>query len=243
MPSPESVVWLRSKHRAIKCSEDHNLFISLVYQSPRSSTFQQHPDSLPSFEQLQHDVVEIAAHDGLVMLAGDSSAHTVKATDILSCSPDIAADSLDVTLQPAACMPVLPRHSADSNVCAFGRSWLSLSISSDLLLVNGRAQGDETGACTCHVSQGSSLVVSFIVSSSRMAAVSSLTVLDQRLESDHCPLKLMLNLQAAQSKRAGSLPEVAISEHQADVQKIRYRVDKVQQGPTGKPFVSFLNLS
>ena len=35
-----------------------------------------------------------------------------------------------------------------------------------------------------------------------MAAVNSLTVCDQRLESDHCPLTLMLNLQAEQNKIA-----------------------------------------
>ena len=67
---------------------------------------------MPIFEQLQHDVAEIAAHDGLVMLAGGFNARTGKATDPLS--PDIAADYLNNTLQPAACMPVLPRQSAES---------------------------------------------------------------------------------------------------------------------------------
>ena len=74
-------------------------------------------------------------------------------------------------------------------------------MSSDLMIVNKEVQGDEMGAYTCHISQGSSLVDCFIVSFSLMAAVSSLTVLDQRLESDHCPLRLMLNLQAEQSRR------------------------------------------
>ena len=183
-------------------------------------------ESLPIFEQLQHDVAEIAAHDGLVMLAGDFNARTGEATDTLS--PDIAADLLDDTLQPAACMPVPPRRSADAKVCAFGKSLLSLCMSSDLVIVNGRVQGDEMGAHTCHITQGSSLVDYFIVSSTLMAAVSSLTVLDHRLESDHCPLKLMLHLQAKQSQSAGKLPEVAKSDHQVNVQKIRYRADKVQ---------------
>ena len=74
----------------------------------------------------------------------------------------------------------------------------------------------------------------FVVSPSLMAAVSSLiimTVLEQRLESDHSPLKLMLNLQAEQSRSAGKLPEVAKPEDQVEMQKIRYRADKVQLEP------------
>lgn len=138
-------------------------------------------------------------------------------------------------------MPVLPRRSVDSKVCAFGRSLLSLCMSSDLIIVNGRVQGDEMGAHTCHISQGSSLVDYFIVSSSLMAAVSSLTVLDQRLVSDHCPLKLMLHLQAAQSKSAGRLPEDAKSEHQSMCRTSD--TELTRSSHTGKPFVSFLNLS
>ena len=61
-----------------------------------------------------------------------------------------------------------------------------------------------------------------------MAAVSSLTVVDHRLESDHCSLKLMLHLQSKQSQSAGKVPEVAKSDHQVNEQKIRYRADKVQ---------------
>lgn len=113
-------------------------------------------------------------------------------------SADIAAVSLSDKLQPASCMSVLLRHSADSKVRAFGRSLLSLCTSSELVVVNGRAQGDEQGAYACHISRASGLVDYCIVSSPLMAAVSSLTVLDQRLESDHCPLTLMLNSQAEQ---------------------------------------------
>ena len=97
------------------------------------------------------------------MLAGGFNAHTGEPTDTLS--PDIAADLLDDTLQPAACMPVPPRRSADAKICAFGKSLLSLCMSSDLVIVNGRVQGDEMGAHTCHITQGSSLADYVIVSS------------------------------------------------------------------------------
>lgn len=73
VPSPGSIIWLKSKHRFVQCSGDCHLFIGLVYQPPRSSTFQQHSDSLPILEQLQYDVAEIAAHNGLVMLAREIS--------------------------------------------------------------------------------------------------------------------------------------------------------------------------
>ena len=95
-PPSGPFIWLRSKHRLVQCSGDHHLFIGLVYQPPRSSTFQQHSDSVPILEQFQHDVAEIAAYDELVMLARDFNARTHKATDTLS--PDIAADLLDNAL-------------------------------------------------------------------------------------------------------------------------------------------------
>ena len=47
-------------------------------------------------------------------------------------------------------------------------------------------------------------------------------------ELDHYPLKLMLHLQAKQSKFAGKLPEFANPERQVNVRKTRHRADKVQ---------------
>ena len=65
-----------------------------------------------------------------------------------------------------------------------------------MVIVNGRAKGDEMGAYTCHISKGLSVVDYFITSSPLMASVRSMIVQERCLKSDHCPLMLMLDLHA-----------------------------------------------
>ena len=105
-------------------------------------------------EQLQQDVAEVTAHNGLVLLTGDFNARTGEAADTLDA--DIAGDLLDNTLQPAVSTPLPLRKSADTKVCPFGKSLLNICQSSVMVIVNGRAKGDEMGAYTCHISKGSS---------------------------------------------------------------------------------------
>ena len=74
-----------------------------------------------------------------------------------------------MSLQPAVSTPLPLRKSADAKVCPFGKSLLNICQSSDrlsmMVIVNGRAKGDEMGAYTCHISKGSSVVDYFITSS------------------------------------------------------------------------------
>ena len=96
-----------------------------------------------------------------------------------------------------------------------------------MVIVNGRVKGDEMGAFTCHISQGSSVVDYFIASSSLMAAVVSMTVETRRLESDHCPLTLMMQLQAEKMQCAADSSEAHRREPDVHLEKIKYKADKV----------------
>ena len=136
-------------------------------------------------------VAEVTAHNGFVPLTGDFNARTGEAADNLDA--DIAGDLLDNTLQPAMSTPLPLRKSA--KICPFGKSLLNICQSSDMIIVNGRAKGDGMSAYTCHISKGSS-VVDYITSSPLMASVRSMIVQERCLESDHCRLMLMLDLQA-----------------------------------------------
>ena len=95
-----------------------------------------------------------------------------------------------------------------------------------MVIVNGRAKGDEMGVDTCHISKGSGVVDYFITSSPLMASVRSMIVQDRCLESDHSPLMLMLDLQTenlACVQATGAQDETA----QVKIQKIKYRPEKV----------------
>ena len=137
-----------------------------------------------------------------------------------------AGNLLDNNLQLAVSTPLPLRKSADTKVCPFCKSLLNICQSSDMVIVNGRAKGDETGAYTCHISKGSSVVDYFITSSPLMASVRSTIVHERCLESNHCPLVLMLDLQAenlACVQTTGAQDEMA----QIEIQKIKYRPEKV----------------
>ena len=160
-----------------------------------------------------------------MLLTGDFNARIVEAADTLDA--DIAGDLLDSTRQPAISMPLPLRKSADVEVCPFGKSLLNICQSSDMVIVSGRANGDEMGAYTCHINKGSSVGDFFITSSPLLASVRSLTVQEHCLESDHCPLMLMPDLQAqnlacAQATACGAQDEMAL----VKIQKIKYRPEK-----------------
>ena len=70
----------------------------------KGSTFEHHCDTQPILEQLQQDVAEVTAHNGLVLLTGGFNARTGEAADTLD--TNIAGNLLDNTLQPAVSMPL-----------------------------------------------------------------------------------------------------------------------------------------
>ena len=76
-------------------------------------------------------------------------------------------------------------------------SYSKLCQDANLLILNGRIPGDECGKLTCHTGVGHSVVDYFIASPQLLDQLVSLNVQDLMPDSDHCPLTLVINRNAA----------------------------------------------
>lgn len=222
---PGSILWLRSKEKYLQNEEEHHLFIGLVYIPPKGSSSEHRSADLHAYDVLQQDITDMIAHDGMAIIAGDFNARTASAAGF--CQEDYT-DILDTSLRPHVdtIAPLMPRQSADSHLCAFGKTLLEICEASDMCILNGRTPGDAPGNFTCCTAQGSSVVDYFLTSLYLMSAVSSMTVNEKLVESDHCSVTMQLTLQAApqklaeQKSRSDEAPSVT-------VEKINYSSSKI----------------
>ena len=219
-------MWLRSKEKYLQSDKEHYLFIGLVYIPPKGSSSESIMD-LPAYNVLQQDITDVVAHDGMAIIGGDFNARTASAAG--ACQEDFS-DILDASLQPGAetSVPLPSRQSADTHLCAFGKTLLDICEASDICILNGRTPGDTDGRFTCHTAQGSSVVDYFLTSSHMTSAVSCMVVNQKMAESDHCSVTMQLSLQAS-SLRAAEQKPVQDEASPVTVEKIAYKVAKIDQ--------------
>lgn len=173
-----------------------DLYICIAYFSPESSTVWSHLDSTDPFPALLQDIAEAQTH-GDVLVSGDFNAHTSNLPDFIQ--PEDEADILTGHLPSPQPLPanISTRQSSHKGVRdAFGRNLLYLCQDSNMLILNGRAVGDEQGHLNCHNANGASLVDNFIASPRIIDLNPSMHVQPQFPESDHNPLLLQLPLQS-----------------------------------------------
>ena len=174
---------------------DRDLYLCLTYIWPEASTHYHHPLAIDAFDALTEDVAEIYNMDGHVLLSGDFNARTANNDDF------VHRDVYDALL-PEEVPRYLPlpdniakRQSCDDNCNAFGHRLLQLCQDANLLILNGRTSGDESGKLTCHTGAGHSAVDYFIASPLLLKNDRNLHVRDLMPESDHCPLTLAIGRQ------------------------------------------------
>ena len=90
----------------------------------------------------------------------------------------------------------------DSQINDFGKRLLELCTLFDLQLINGRQPWDNHGKFTFISDQGCSVVDYFLMSSSLLDFVHTLSA-DDRIESDHRPVELYCNFYTDQNARLG----------------------------------------
>ena len=207
---------------------EHHLYLGLVYIPPKGSVFQKQCDSLPAYDILQRDIVDVCANEGLILLAGEFNARTgclIEESVLQDFSavvhPSLLPDQNNLS-------PLPPRKSADEHTCAFGKLLLNLCETSDLRILNGRTAGDETGMSTCHIANGKSVVDYCIASRSLINTVASMT------GDEECPpnsgnrlLSLKLMLQPELSARSAKRVDKPAQMPTVTVQKIRYDPAKI----------------
>ena len=93
---------------------------------------------------------------------------------------------------------IQPRVSEDQVVNEHGKNLIDLCIANDLIIVNGRTEGNPTGSLTLYNHNGSS-VVDYVICSREIIESLDLKVGDINPLSDHCIIYTRLSLNTSQT--------------------------------------------
>ena len=134
-----------------------------------------------------------------IIICGDlnarlGSSHDIPADDNLSDfidSPNHLNQFHPVDI-PVTCPVSLRRNTQDSGSNSHRSKLLEITVSNNLIILNGRTVGDSSGHYTCYNWNGNSVVDLFICSSDILPAIQSLSVKSHTLYSDHNPVVLSL---------------------------------------------------
>jgi exonuclease III len=218
-------VWFRVAAGAL-CLGGSSLLVGAVYASPHDSTeYHRHEVN----RMLPSEVAHIVFHDTLgaaiaayqqptdvLMLAGDFNArihNLIEAPDpeaiaLLSDLGDLMGGSVIGGAGGALAVgTVPPRQSMDTSANAFGRALIDLAGAADLLVLNGRVQGDVAGELTYHApaGKGGSMIDLFLAGPELLGRARQLRVLGDMFVSgtglsrrvrisDHRPVALELDV-------------------------------------------------
>ena len=140
------------------------------------------------------DELEVRARGRHVLLLGDLNARVGTLVDtapynLLTGLEHLMLPSLGPTHEASV---ITTRNNADKGVNPFGRELVSMCITHDMVIANGRTVGDAAGSCTLFSDngEGSSNVDLAIVSSLLYPSLTLLDILPKWECSDHLPVKL-----------------------------------------------------
>ena len=87
------------------------------------------------------------------------------------------------------------RNNQDPTINKYGKELTDYCVATKSYILNGRTLGDLQGKLTCHQEKGSSTVDYAVVNERLSKYIRSFQVQDPSTGSDHCPLKLEIELQ------------------------------------------------
>ena len=203
-------VWLRIKGHAL-CLNRRTLLIGACYAAPVSSKLYSPPGRRPGvsppervFGQLKALVQRYQSTDDELVILGDLNARVAKLREL----PDAEADAeLEIVAQvvvgSAGLLRGIPDRSCrDTENNAFGRSLVELCKEMELVILNGRVEGDLQGELTFWHKNGlgKSMIDLLITTPGLYYKAAELRVLSVPmaftgpragdLMSDHCPVSL-----------------------------------------------------
>ena len=189
-----SYLWLKLKHVVLDCPE---VYFCACYM-PQKVTMK---DALTTpFECLQADIANFQGKGAQILICGDMNARTATEADYVRVSDLHEFVSLpeDVDELPR---DIPDRHNCDmtlNNASTWGPELLDLCKDSNLLILNGRTQGDLEGKFTFRNTQGSSTIDYFVASAQCMTMTRSLQVLEDITHgrTDHYPVLLHVSCNA-----------------------------------------------
>ena len=190
-----SYLWLKLKHVVLDCPE---VYFCACYM-PQKITVK---GALTTpFECLQADIAQFQGNGAQILICGDMNARTATEADFARVSDLSEFVSLPEGIDELP-RDIICRRNCDmtlSNSSTWGPELLELCKDTNLLILNGRTQGDLEGKFTYRNTQGSSSTIDYFITSDQcMTVTRSLQVLEAitDVHTDHLPVLLRISCNA-----------------------------------------------
>ncbi len=188
--------WLKIGKDMLKL--DKHLYIGGIYLPPQDSTYA----LKEPFGQIENDVSELLT-SGHIMILGDLNSRTDNLKDfIVNYSGDEkAGDKIcmaDNVIEP------ISRFNNDMVVNEYGKQLVQFCKNTDMLIMNGRMEGDIPGKYTFYNKNGSSTVDYGIVSNSFTNNILYFHVTAPNAWSDHCLIKTCISVDWTSTNKIAS---------------------------------------
>ena len=182
--SNETSFWCKINKEYIGYHDD--LYLGIIYIPPESSTREKNVKT-DHYKNLLETTLKIKSNN--ILLVGDFNARTKNLADTLV----EEKHEEDVPIGFYSNIKT-KRNNQDGTVNKYGKKLTDHCIASRSYIINGRTLGDLQGKQTCHEKNGSSTVDYAVAKESLQKYIQLFQVLDPSTGSDHCPIKLELEL-------------------------------------------------
>lgn len=163
---------------------DKNLYVCGIYLPPEESPY----EIKDVFENIERDFSDYLTN-GYVLAIGDMNARTANLPDFITSSK---GDKIVDLLNSDSLIDPDPRYNMDNESNKFGKKLNTLCKKSDMLLLNGRTEGDIPGRCTYYGPNGSSTIDYAFISNDILSNVLYFHVKDVKIDiSDHALIQLV----------------------------------------------------
>ena len=191
---PDIVVCKLSKS-FFKLTDD--IFVINCYIRPANSSSK--TIDFSGFDQLKDlsEQINKLANKGRLIVCGDFNSRIGTNTDYITNTRDKKDDFVPLPDDIFMEQPN-PRNTEDTNINAYKRPFLDITMNNGLTILNGRTTGDMLGKYTCIRPSGSSVVDYFIISPELNTKVMHMVVKPFTIYSDHRPIVLTLDVTSKQ---------------------------------------------
>ena len=188
MPSANKhFIWV--KLDAVNLGTDKDIYVCCLYLPPSNSEYLKTQD-IDIFYLLRSDIIKYSTRGNLILI-GDFNSRLGNYQETLTFINNENEQEPDQKFERVE----LPHRSfqvTEKNTS--GRKLIQLLNESNLISLNGRKIGDTSGKFTCHQYNGSSTVDLGVVSWELYDKVQYFKVLQPLRFSDHCPVKIYLEI-------------------------------------------------
>ena len=191
----EHVIWL-----SIKQYQKHPLIIGGTYIPPAGSKIYLNYGISDIFQALQTDIAHFLSVSPYVALCGDFNSRTGGLSDIVAHvtgkdNEFMASlnDVISISHDDRTDWAVRDRSMKDNVNNAFGKELVQMCINSNMRIMNGFINANETDEFTCHAALGKSTVDYLLCTQNLSDSVTAFDIHSKLVESDHVPLSFSVS--------------------------------------------------